>query len=88
MTADTTTTADLPTENDDDEDEGNYVRDEDQFVIYIRCNVVLDSAVSATRVIAPGKSVAFGATGRDGSEYWVVLGRNALEDGLARLADE
>lgn len=80
MTADTTT--------DDNEDEGNYVRDEDQFAIYIRHTGVLDSAVSATRVIVPGKSVAFGATGRDGSEYWVVLGRNAIEDGLARLADE
>ena len=73
--------------HDDDEDDAAFVRDEDQFAIVIRNTIVLDSAVSATRVIVPGKSVAFGATGRDGSEYWVVLGKSTLEDGLTRLAE-
>ena len=76
------------TTTDDDEDDANYTKDEDQFAIVIRNTIVLDSSVSATRVLVPSKTIAFGATRPDGTEYWVVLGKNVLEDGLARLADE
>lgn len=71
----------------DDEDDAAFVRTEDQFAIVIRNTIVLDSSVSATRVLVPGKSLAFGASRLDGTEYWVILGRHALEDGLTRLAE-
>lgn len=73
--------------DDEDEDDAAFVRAEDQFAIVIRNTIVLDSSVSATRVLVPGKSLAFGATRPDGTEYWVALGKNVLEDGLVRLAE-